>query len=154
MAPIRAIILASSPGRAYALRRMLARRPFESAIAANSEEARALLLDDGPAVLVCDEQCDGFGWSDVLDLAWDLPYPAPVLVILPKFDAGTWLRVLRGGAGEIVCEPLTFEKFAGALRCAARLTPRRTDPVAVSPKTRFQTFCRTLLGLGSRPGSV
>lgn len=157
MATIRAIILTSSPPRAQELRRMLPREPFSAAVASHPAEARALLEDGGPAVLVCDERSDGFGWRDALDLAMSLTFPAPVLVILPKFDAATWLRVLRGGAGEIVCEPLTSEKLLGALRCAARLTTRRPDPTVVPappPKTRLQAFYRTLLGLGSRPRSV
>jgi DNA-binding NarL/FixJ family response regulator len=154
---MRVVILTSSPARAGLLRRMAGRGPFSVATASHPAEARLLLEDSGPTVLVCDERCEGFGWQDALDLAWALPFPAPVLVILSKFDAGTWLRVLRGGAGEIVCEPLTDEKLIGALRCAARLTPRRAGSEAApasSAKARLRSLGRTLLGLGSRARSV
>jgi DNA-binding NarL/FixJ family response regulator len=104
-----------------------------------------------PDVVVCDEQAEGFTWREVLDIASAAPVPPAVLVVLPRFDASTWLRVLRSGAGEIVCEPLSPEKLVDAVERAARLSYRDEGKPAGPGRSRLLALCRSVLGLGAAP---
>jgi DNA-binding NarL/FixJ family response regulator len=107
-----------------------------------------------PDVVVCDEQADGFTWREVLDVASAAPVPPAVLVVLPRFDASTWFRVLRSGAGEIVCEPLSAEKLVDAVERAARLTcrdERKSTRRGEPGRSRLLAVCRSVLGLGAAP---
>ncbi len=102
---VRVLAITASPGTVQRLREIFDRTRWVLSFAADCGEARQLIEQTHPAVVLCDAKLGDGNWREVLDKVRALDDPPKVIVTSNQADEGLWTEVLAEGAYDLLPRP-------------------------------------------------
>ena len=85
---------------------------------ANSIQEAASLLQEEPALVLCERNLPDGSWRDVFRIAQKLATPPPVVVVSRSADDRFWAEVLNLGGYDVLLKPFERNEVSRVLRMA------------------------------------
>ena len=119
--PSKVLVVGSFSKLCYTFTAMLRQRGFEPISATTVEDARPLLQQDGPALVICIAELLDGTYHDILKTTAVTSRPVPVVVIACKTDDSEYQRAMALGAADYVPSSLSPEHAAATIDKAVAL---------------------------------
>jgi CheY-like chemotaxis protein len=124
----RILIAEDEPGMAHAIRRVLTRAGFETAIGSDGFLAGSLLHTFRPALMTLDLRMPGIDGHGVLRFLRDTPPPFPLKVLVISAEPAGCLEAARAlGADGVLSKPFDNEALLEAVHALLGKNPARGE---------------------------
>jgi DNA-binding NtrC family response regulator len=146
------VVLSDSQERLDLIQGVCSRNGLWVRSAKSLSRARAVIAPKDYGVLICDAGGRDYSWQDAVDMVRTAIGRWAVLVVMSRFDANEWVEVLKGGANQVLAEPLTSERLLETIAaCAPRRvqTPDLPAP-GLSGSGRLRSLLRSFLSIADR----
>jgi DNA-binding NtrC family response regulator len=138
------VVLSGSQERLDLIQSACSRNGMRVRSAKSLSRARAVIDPEAGGVLVCDMGGRGYSWRDAVDVVRSASGSWAVLVVMSRFDANEWVEVLKGGASQVLAEPLTSERLLETIAACAPKRPQAGDSSAAGRLGMWPPWVRSL----------
>jgi DNA-binding NtrC family response regulator len=111
------VVVSQTIHRANQIDRLLSGWRVQTVWASSIEECREHLSTNGRRLLIFDQVNSRISWRDALDTAHTAD--APMIAVLEQFDSKRWVDILKGGASDVLADPLSQEQLRRSIDTAS-----------------------------------